>query len=133
MKCTGIWFLLSCKRYLKKISFLLILLVLPAVTFFVRGLEKEEGQEVRIAVCVEDGEESISPEPKEEGVLPLETELLESLTGAEASGREGLFYFYRCSGEEEVKAQVASGRAECGYVISRDLRQKLEQGIQRST
>lgn len=127
MKCTGIWFLLSCKRYLKKMSFLLIFLVLPAVTFFVRGLEKEEGQEVRIAVCVEDGEESISPDPKEEDALPLETELLESLTGAEADGREGLFRFYRCSGEEEVKAQVASRRAECGYVISRDLRQKLDE------
>lgn len=137
MKSIGIWFLLSCKRYLKRVSFLLILLVLPAVTFFVRGLEKKEGQEVRIAVCVEDAGEREETKPKdeagggrmehEEPDIPLETELLEALTGDKADGEESLFRFYRCESEEEVKARVASRRAECGYVVSRDLRRKLDE------
>ncbi len=48
----GIWFLLSCKRYLKKASFLVILLALPAGTFFIRSREKKENMEIRFAVCV---------------------------------------------------------------------------------
>lgn len=125
MKCMSVWFLLSCKRYLKKVSFLLILLVLPAAAFLVRRLEREEGQEVRIAVCVEDGEESKTKD------YPLETELVEILTEEEQNEGEGLFRFYKCGGEEEVKDQVASRQAECGYVISRDLRRKLDRGDYR--
>ena len=63
------WFFLSCKRYLRKLSFLLILLALPAGTYLIRGLEEKEGQEVRIAVCTE-GEDR-----KEKPQIPLEIQL----------------------------------------------------------
>lgn len=143
MKSAGVWFFLSCKRYLRKASFLLILLALPAATFFVRGLEEKEGQEVRIAVCVEtsdieepqgresgtDGEHEA--EGCDDGMVPLEDQLLEALTGREdqeqEADRKGLFRFYECENEEQVKAQVASRQAECGYVFSGDLRGKLDE------
>ena len=41
MRSVAIWFFLSCKRYVHKISFLAILLLLPMVTIFVRGLEQK--------------------------------------------------------------------------------------------
>ncbi len=128
MKSGGVWFFLSCKRYLRKVSFLLILLVLPAATFFVRGLEEKEGQEVRIAVCVETAD-SKGTDGK---TALLEEELLEALTKQEGDEEDadgsGLFRFYECGSEEEVKAQVASRQAECGYVFSGNLRGKLDEG-----
>ena len=128
MKSGCVWFFLSCKRYLRKASFLLILLVLPAVTFFVKGLEEKEGQEVRIAVCVETAD-SKGTDGK---TALLEEELLEALTKQEGDEEDadgsGLFRFYECGSEEEVKAQVASRQAECGYVFSGNLRGKLDEG-----
>ncbi len=128
MKSGCVWFFLSCKRYLRKVSFLLILLVLPAATFFVRGLEEKEGQEVRIAVCVETAD-SKGTDGK---TALLEEELLEALTKQEGDEEDadgsGLFRFYECGSEEEVKAQVASRQAECGYVFSGNLRGKLDEG-----
>lgn len=127
MKGISVWFFLSCKRYLRKFSFLLILLVLPAATFAIRKLEREEGQEVRIAVCTE-GEETVGKRQSgKEPQDPLEEMLAESLARQDAETDRGLFRFYRCEDEEQVKAQVASGQAECGYVISGDLRRKLEE------
>ena len=114
------WFFLSCKRYLRKLSFLLILLALPAGTYLIRGLEEKEGQEVRIAVCTE-GEDR-----KEKPQIPLEIQLKNVLVDEESNLSRALFRFYECENEEQVKAEVASRRAECGYVISKDLRDKLD-------
>ena len=86
----------------------MILLVLPAATFFVRGLEEKEGQEVRIAVCVE----TADSDGTDGKTALLEEELLEALTKQEGDEEDadgsGLFRFYECGSEEEVKAQVAS-------------------------
>ncbi len=119
MRRAWIWFWLSCKRYLHRISFLIILLLLPVGAFFIRGTEKREGIEIRIAVCVEEAEGAF---PEEDGNA-LERQLLETLTSRKAG--EGMFRFYQCADEEQVKAEVASRRAECGYVIGSGLRDKL--------
>lgn len=117
MRSVGIWFSLTCKRYLKRLSFLLILLALPAGTFFIRRAEKSGPQEIRIALCTADGEASEDS---------LEQQLLEHLTG-EGQERNTLFRFYLCDSEEQVKAEVASRKAECGYCISSGLREKLDE------
>lgn len=124
MKRAGIWFWLSCKRYLHRISFLLILLLLPAAAFFVRGLEKKEGTKILIAVCV--GEDSSAERSSEIESEPssLEQELIADLISRNASG--GMFQFYLCDNEEELKDEVASRRAECGYVFLSGLREKLD-------
>ena len=131
MKTVCVWFLLCCKRYLRKASFFMILLLLPTASFFMRRLEKEEGQEVRIAVFAEGITEEDEGEDARGQQEPLETELLELLVqgDVEETGKrnKGLFQFYRCESEEDVKAQVASGRAECGYAISKDLRRRLDE------
>lgn len=124
MKNVITWFFLSCKRYLRRPSFLLILLILPGATFCIHRLEKKEGQEVRIAVYAESEEEG---KGEDEGTVPLEKELAGVLVRGESAEGKGLFQFYQCDSEEQVKAQVASRQAECGYVISKDLRHKLDE------
>lgn len=147
MRRAGIWFWLSCKRYLCRLSFLLILFLLPAGAFFVRGLEKEEGTQIRIAVCIGEAsepEEAAQGQPMQDALVSeptsqelsasepsslepssLEQEVLGDLT---ARGRsDGIFLFYPCDSEEELKEEVASRRAECGYVFSPGLREKLDE------
>lgn len=129
MRQVIIWFILSCKRRLKKLSFLLILLVLPVASYFLRELEKEEGQEVRIAVYAA-GAFSRLPGQLAGAISGTEAERpLEQMLAKELTEREGggLFRFYLCDREEQVKEEVASKRAECGYVISEDLRRKLDE------
>lgn len=137
MKRAGIWFWLSWKRYLHRGSFLVILLLLPVGAFFIRNLEKKEGTEIRIAVCVE--QDSLSSGENNQVInqaaqqgqtnlgqeqTSLEQELLNDLLSRE--GAEGMFKFYLCDREDDVKAEVASRRAECGYVIASGLREKLD-------
>lgn len=118
MRQVWVWFFLSCKRCLKKPFFLVLLLALPAAAFAMRQVEKEEGQEVRIAVWVEESFLEDHGEP------PLEQQLAESLVQRDSSG--GLFRFYLCDSGDQVKAHVASRQAECGYVFPADLREKLD-------
>ena len=53
MRTLWLWFFLSCKRYVHRLSFLVILLLLPVVTLGVQGLEQKEGTWIRIVLCVE--------------------------------------------------------------------------------
>ncbi len=107
------WFFLSCKRHMYRLSFLGILLLLPAGTFLIRESRKEGEASIRIAVCAEQGKEG-----------SLEQQLAKAL--AERPAGDGLFQFYLCQDEQQVKDEVASRRVECGYVISQDLREKLD-------
>lgn len=118
MRNVWIWFLLSCKRYVKQLPFLAVLLLLPAAAFGAAGLNRQEADKIRIAVWAEPaGDEGAA-------AAPLEALLAQRLAGGSAHG-DGMFQFYLCDSEEQLKDDVAARRAECGYVISRDLREKL--------
>lgn len=120
MKKFVTWFLLSCKRYMKKPSFLLILLLLPLGILAVEGGQKKDDQEIRIAVSVQNKEENA-----------LGRRLMESLVNRRRGDEAGMFRFYECKDEAEVKAEVASRRAECGYVVYEGLGEKLDAGQYR--
>ena len=45
-----IWFVLSCKRQLKKISFFVILFMIPILLTAVSGMEQAESEGIRIAL-----------------------------------------------------------------------------------
>lgn len=108
-----IWFLLSCKRQVKRVSFLVVLLCIPLLLFAAAALSRKEDGGLRIALY---GEEGLGREA---------AEALIRLPGACS--------FYLCESEEEVKQDVAAGRAECGYLFPDDLRERLEQdGFRRS-
>lgn len=112
-----IWFLLSCKRYLKRFSFLLILLLLPLGSLAFQRAEQKQGQnsKMRIAVSVE------APEDNSFGMR-----LARNLT-AYAKEEGGMFDFYIC-GISQAKTDVAARKAECGYIIYKDLKEKLDSG-----
>ena len=110
------WFFLSCKRYLRRLAFLLILLLFPVGAMAFQRVEAREQNQVRIAVCSED---------REEGSLGqvLAQKLLKY---SETSGRDGMFEFYLCDTAQAVEEEVTTRRAECGYVIYEGLRERLD-------
>lgn len=116
MKKVITWFFLSCKRYLRKPSFLVILLLLPLGILGAGKTQGQKEQEIRIAVCAQGGEDN-----------ELGAQLVQSLVNREQGRDAGMFRFYECRDEEQVKEEVASRRAECGYVVSEELRQKLDE------
>lgn len=117
MSRAWMWFILSCKRYFRRISFLLILLLLPVALRGIRTAEESGKTEVRIAVYAEKTDETGTEQ------MPLEQMLVHRL--ADGGQEESLFRFYICESEQQVRDEVASKRAECGYVIGKDLREKL--------
>lgn len=111
MKQVWIWFILSCKRYLKRLPFLFLLILLPAGAFFIRQTEKTGDDSICIAVCaLGTGENDLGKQLEQALISRKET--------------DGMFRFYSCDTEEEVKDEVASRRAECGYVIEAGLEKK---------
>ena len=120
MKKVMVWFLLSCKRYIKKLSFLLILLLLPLVILAVDKGQGDKGQEIKIAIAVQNGQEN-----------ELGAELAEGLINRRLGRDAGMFRFYECRDEEAVKDEVASRRAECGFVVYEDFKEKLDAGNYR--
>lgn len=56
MNKAAIWFWLSCKRYLKRLPFLAVLLLLPLGAMVIRRAEKKGDEKIQIAVCSLDQE-----------------------------------------------------------------------------
>ncbi len=115
MKRVAMWFFLSCKRYMRKWSFLFILLLLPAGVLAAGQAQKKGSQDISIAISVE-----------ESGENTLGDALADSLVNRPRGEDAGMFRFYLCRDEEEVKAEVASRRAECGYVVYAGLEERLD-------
>lgn len=120
MKKVVIWFLLSCKRYVKRLSFLVILILFPAAMLAAGGIQEMEDDGIRIAISVQDGPDN-----------ELGARLAGNLVNRPLSEEAGMFQFYECKDEEQVKDEVASRRAECGYVIFGQLQEKLESGASK--
>lgn len=106
-----VWFVLSCKRQMKKTAFLVVLLCIPFLLAGVSRMGNKGGGGISIALYA--GEE-------------LERDVAEALVEL-----PGAFSFYICETAEEVKHDVETGKAECGYVFPADLREKLHKGKYR--
>lgn len=119
-----IWLLLSCKRWLKKPAFAVLLLMLPLTGLLVRNIEQNERTEIDIAVYakMQNSEQSLGQKQ------PLEQKLAERLTASKERSSESIFHFYLCDSEEQVREDVAARRAESGYVVETDLRARLDSG-----
>ncbi len=103
------WYIYSCKRLLKKPLFLLLFISLPLGMRAFRGAEKESGGSIAIALYT--GGDAFNEQV------------------ADALGKDAQsFSFYRCGSEEELRNDVASGRAECGYCFPEGLKERLDAG-----
>ena len=56
MNRAWLWFVLSCKRYVRRLSFLLILLILPLAVLGIRTAEEDGATEIRVSVYAEGSE-----------------------------------------------------------------------------
>ena len=148
MKMVFVWFFLSCKRYLKKPGILLALLLLPVTAWIAGKYVHPENEGIKIALYLqetagenvdlsENGEQKngsgeYDPEQNWENMgIQLVKDLLNSSvkeadnTNGASAESESLFWFYLCDSEEQLKAHVASEKAECGYVVPEDLGERL--------
>lgn len=112
MQIVGIWFLLTGKRFLKRGSFLVLLVLLPVAAWLLYITQKSDSSEIRIAVYVED-----------EADNKLGMQMLDTLRTDESE----MFTFYSCPDEQMLKEDVAARRAECGYIIHQGLNDKLDE------
>ena len=103
-----VWLFLTAKRFLKKPSFVLIFLMLPAVLLLYRALITADDGKLHVAVYFEE---------KDEFATIYLRELSENVPE--------LFVFYECEEEEDLYSDVAAARAECGYVFDASLAEKL--------
>ncbi|WP_312445848.1 ABC transporter permease [Lacrimispora sp.] len=104
-----IWFILSCKRQLKHSFFVVMLLLMPLLLLGSKRLEQTDSGKIRIGVYQADSEEDIS-----EKVI------------ARLIKQDGMFQFYECSSRQNLQDDVAARRAECGYIFTENLKQKLD-------
>ena len=112
MKRMTIWFVLSIKRWLRHPGFTALLLIMPVVLWGIHRLEPEETSRIRIGVVSEDGGRG--------------TEVVKDLVEMGKAG--SMFEFVPYATEEELKKEVQTKAAECGYLFPEGFEETLEQG-----
>jgi len=124
MKQFNIYVLTIWKRMWRTPGYLIIFFLVPAVLVLLSCMTEKETAQIMAAVYLEAPDEGgmEGTGNKKEGAVLIE-KIADRL-----SKREGALRFLFCASEEEVRAQVASGRAQCGYVLSETLFGRLEEG-----
>ncbi|MDE6606329.1 MAG: hypothetical protein K2K54_01030, partial [Lachnospiraceae bacterium] len=124
MKQLGIYAVSIWKRMWRTFGYPVIFFLVPAVLVLLSSMTEQETVQIMAAVYLEtsDGEGTDGIGNKQEEAAFIE-EAAERL-----SEREGAILFVFCDSEEEVQVQVASGKAQCGYVLSDDLMERLKEG-----
>lgn len=113
MNKMGLWFWYSAKRQLKRKIFIGLLILLPILFAGAGYLEARDEKGIQVA---------------------LYGNLEESLTNQvfhRLLQEKGTFQFYISSSREELEADVAGRKAECGYVFAEDFEERLKQGEAR--
>lgn len=103
MKRTMIFLLLFMKRLCKKPSFLIILLLMPTLVFGLRMVLSEDNETIYVALLCEDESENAK-------------NVIEDLVNT-----KGAVYYYRSESVEDLRADVLTGHAECGFVFHEGL------------
>lgn len=118
MKTILIWSRLLTKRLLHKPIFALTLLLIPLFVLFLQGSLRSGDGILQVALYTESSDPSA-----------LESTLLQGIVAA--SNRT--VHFYECDTLSELQADLNSSRAICGYVIPRQLEQKLIDHARKNT
>ena len=105
-----LWFWYSVKRQLKRPVFLISLILLPVLLTGAGYLKQQDSEGIRIALYQTE-----------------EDRLTEQVFQKLVEG-QGEFSFYVCDSLEQLKSQVASKKAECGYVFTKGFSQAMKDG-----
>lgn len=104
------WLFFLGKRQWKRPVFVLLLVALPLASGLLFTAQRSEENTLPVALFCE------KPDSMTERALQAMCE------------DGGIFQFYRCESENQVLRDVASRKAECGYVFPNDLEAKMEKG-----
>lgn len=106
-----IWYLMLNKRLLKKMGFMIILILIPIFAFvFHCFVEQDNGGLMRIALAMEDAEDEVAKQLMERVNQPSQ-----------------VFDFTVCDSEEEAKKQVAGAKAEAAWVFVDDMDERMQE------
>lgn len=103
--------LLLTKRQLKKPALWLILLLIPCFAFAMSHMAAQADAKIAVALYA-----------KEDDAF------LQSVTDRLAAAQDGMFTFYLCDSRDSVYKDVATGKAECGYLFADGMLQTLDAG-----
>lgn len=106
MKPYIIQFLIILKKQLRNPGFLFLLIALPLSSIFLTNMTVTSDTTIYIPIYSED---------------PIADEILANLTKEIES-----FTFYRAASVESLKEDVATKKAECGYIFDRNFSEKLQ-------
>lgn len=116
MKMIRIWFTLWCKRILKRPLFCLTLLLMPIMVFFLQYSVKKDDTMVRVALTTDTN----SPDA-------VTQKLLKDMKALSNSS----IRFYQCKNEEELRKDITSKTASCGYILPSNLKECLRNYTQK--
>lgn len=107
MKRTLTFLMLFVKRLCKKPSFLIILLLMPVLVLGLRLVLQEDDETIYVALFNESSDEKID------------------LVIADLVSSEGSMCYYEADNEEDLRADVLTQYAECGFVFREGVWQAL--------
>ncbi len=106
MKLFGTYFILWCKRLLKRPLFLFTLLLMPLSVIFLQNCHTKQDAVIHVAIFL--------PEQSSDHIL---VELAQNMISLSNSA----IRFYRCRTEASLRSDVAKGKAACGYILPNNL------------
>ena len=112
MRKISTWFILISKRQFKNISFIIILLLLPIISFGINSLEKVESVSGNIKIALYTEEEGVARKI-------IETLLI---------GEKSTFVFYECENIGQLINHIETNKAEAGYVFLEGFEKELRTG-----
>ncbi len=108
MKKFLIWLYLLTKRQIKKISFIILILSIPAMIYGIKTLFTSYEISVNVAVY-----------------NPIDSEWADKIMSSLKSST-GIVKYIRCDSKEALIDMVTSGDAECGYAFHEDMEERMQ-------
>lgn len=102
-------YVLLSKRFLKKISFLLLLLAVPVLVLCLKNVSCQESGILHIAICLEDKEDETA-----------------ARVAAELMSEESVLYYSMVENQETAKKLVQDGEVDAAWIFRSDFREKIE-------
>ena len=113
MKNMSKWFLLLNKRLYKKLTFILIMLLIPVLAFGYGFLAKEDSGVMTIALS-------------QEGNDPLASQII-----ADLKRDTNLINFVLCDTSEAAKKMINDGKADAAWIFADDLENQIYRFVRR--
>lgn len=109
MRKLGMWFLLLTKRLYKKITFILILLLIPTLIFALGIAAQEDSGLIRVALAQEDASDALA------------TEIIHDL-----ASDSRLIYYVKCDTPEAAVSLVKHGKVDSAWIFQENLQEKID-------